>query len=180
MSRKPDDLELEYIRELSKSSTEIQNLIQAKHKDQIDLEKSQSVSYKKLDPAPSPKGDKRHLKIHKKEVISKEGLEQRTIEIQDRFDRQIKEKMDKLVEHPNHEPIRSKVQDMDEKDLSILVEKGLNAYKTKQGKDLEQELAFDLDNPENNFYDYPIYEDFSENSKSLERDKNPSPSDDYE
>lgn len=180
MSRKPDDLDLEYIRELAKSSTEIQDLIQAKHKEQIDLDRTQSVSYKKLDPEPSPLGDKRHLKVYRQETISRDFLEQKTVENQDRFDRQVKEKMDNLVEHLNHEPIRSKVHNMDEKDLSILVEKGVGEFKAKQEKDLERALEFDLDNPDNNFEDYSVYDDFLDNSKSLEIDNKPSPADDFE
>lgn len=182
MSTKPNDLELEYIHQIATGSSKVQDLIQAKNVEAMELQNKQSIRYKTPSPAPCPQGDIRLSKIHHKTTMNDKSFNEKLERSNSAYDSKIKEEMDKLVQNPDHEGIRSKVHGMNSKELSTLSEKGVDIYKQSkeiEEKNLEESLKLDFDNKDN-FKDYQMYDDFLENSKSMEVEKSPSPSDDYE
>lgn len=182
MSRKLDDLDLIAIRELGKSSQKVQDLIQDKNIEIHNLELKQNITFKKLDPAPKPKGDIRIMKLHSREMYSLDETKQEIKKVEEIYADKIKPAMEEKALETDQDHILPSLKEIDKDDLPILVEKGLDAYKEKQvehKKTLEQSLEFDLDD-KSKFEDYPIHYDFEDNSKDMDIDKSPSPSDEYE
>lgn len=144
MSRKPDDLELLCIHELANSNSKVQELINDKNKEVYDIGRTQNITYKKPDPAPKPSGDIRLSKNYKKDTRSKENMEKLVVDTKNNFDKQIKQEMDSLVEHPDQIQIKSIVQDMNPQELAIVSEKGADAYRQHEKEQTGDKDVLDL------------------------------------
>ena len=230
MSSKPDDLDLEVIHQLANRNQKVQDLIKDKNKEIYNIDRSQSATYKKIDPAPKPKGDIRFTKTFKI-VTDKEILDNRKNEVKERYNKEIKQEMIDSAKNKGLEEInQNQIKDMPHQDLAILSEKGVEAYKqhekqqalekeqdgkeklptqmtdkeerefygdydekqetifkeTDKGKDLnqevdiEQQLKMDEKESEKLLEETTMLEDFKDNSKDIEIDKRPLPSDDFE
>lgn len=173
MIQKPDDLELEYIQELAKSSKEVQDLLKEKQKAIDDISRGKKVSFKKYEPAPSPKGDIRLIKTHTKELKSDKQIEKKTSEVKNDYNEKIKQAIEDKAFKRDKDHIYPVIKKMDKEDTAILLEQGRQAYKEKT---LESSLAYDLDEIDDKYQS--LYLSFDENEKDI--DKSPSPSDDYE
>lgn len=181
MSKKLDDLDLEVIRELAKQSKTVQDLIQEKNNTLINIEQSQNIKFKNLNPVPSPKGDIRINRIHSKQTMLNETLEQKLDTVKEEYNSKIKEALEEKAIEVDQENISPMVESLDKHDISILIENGREAYKEKQQEKeqkLKEELAIDMDSLDQRNMDYPIYSDFEKNLEDL--NKTPSPADDFE
>ena len=182
MSKEIDELKLIAVIEIGKSSQKVQDLITEKNNEINRLEMGQKSNFKKFSPAPKPSGDIRIAKIHTKENHAPEATKQAIQKTVDKFARDLKSAMEEKALETDQDHILPSIQEIEKDDLQILVEQGLDAYKERQiekEKELEQSLEFDLDD-KSNFEDYPIYLDFEANSKDMDIEKAPSPSDDFE
>ncbi|MEM8938603.1 MAG: hypothetical protein AAGC64_04560 [Bacteroidota bacterium] len=180
MSRKPDDLELDYIHQLAKSNQKVQDLIQDKNNAAIELENRQYSKFKKHEPVPKPNNDISLAKIYTTKNMDDKTLSREVQKSHAKHDQQIKQQMDALVEHPNHAPIKHIVQEMNAKDIATISEKGGEVYKEMkeiEEKEIKDSLRFDLDDSKN-FKEYSLNDMFLDNSKDI--DKSPSPADDFE
>lgn len=145
MSRKPDDLDLQVIHQLANSHQDVQDLIDAKNKELKNLDKAHSINYKKLDPAPKPKGDIRFSKSHSKETNSREGLDLAKEDTENHFNKSIKQKMTEAsLENDLHKDHQHQIQNMPDKDLSILSEKGVDAYRQHEKEQARDKEVLDL------------------------------------
>ncbi|WP_299111441.1 hypothetical protein [uncultured Winogradskyella sp.] len=181
MSKKLDDLDLEVIRELAKQSKTVQDLIQEKNNTLINVEQSQNIKFKTLDPTPKPKGDIRINKMQTKQTMSNEALEQKLDTIKEEYNGKIKEALEEKAIEVDQENIYPMVESLDKHDTSVLIENGREAFKERlQEKEqkLKEELAIDMDSLDQRNMDYPIYSDFEKNLEDL--NKIPSPADDFE
>ncbi|GFZ79669.1 hypothetical protein GCM10011531_06970 [Aquaticitalea lipolytica] len=173
MTQKLDDLELEYIQELAKSSQEIQDLIKEKQKAIDDLDRSKQISFKKYEPAPYPKGDIRIIKMHTKSLKTDKQIERETSEVKNDYNNKIKQALEEKAFKGDQDYIYPVIKKMNKEDTAILLERGRQAYKEKI---LESSLTLNLDDIDDQYQS--LYLSFEENEKDI--DKSPSPSDDYE
>jgi len=127
-----DDLDLDNIYVVVQQSN-AQKLIEEKNKALFDMDRTRTPSSKKPTPAPRPKGDIRITKTYKTETISKEDNEKRKQQVEKDYNKQIKQEITKTAQDKDYDQETIKqIQDMPEKDLSVLAEKGVDGYKKFQ------------------------------------------------
>jgi hypothetical protein len=182
MSTNRDELELIALHEMGKSSPKVQDLINEKNKALIDLEKTETVRFKKLDPAPSPSNDKRMLRQHSHSPRTPEQTVAQQLQIEQSYDGQIKQAMMEKAVLEEHEYFLPTLQDMSNKEVGILAEKGPYAVldmEKQQAMVQDQPAILDLDD-ESRFNRMALDQDFKENVKDLDIQKTPDPADDFE
>ncbi len=129
MSKKYEDWELEGIYVVVQHSN-AQRLIEEKNKTLYDMDRTRIASYKKPSPAPKPKGDIRITKTEKKETISKEDNEKRKQYVEKEYNQEIKQEILKTAQDKDYDQETiEQIQDMPEKDLSVLAEKDVEGYR---------------------------------------------------
>ncbi|WP_394972559.1 hypothetical protein [uncultured Croceitalea sp.] len=169
MSTKPDDLDLMVIHGFGKQSRKVRDLIKEKNIKILELEKTETVTYKKLDPAPKPNGDVRIIKKHVKEIRTPRQTKEEIERVEENYAKEIKPALQEKALELQEDHYVEMIDDIESRDISILVEKGLSKYKERQlekQRELEKELEFDLDD-QSLMEQYPIYIDYDDNSKEL-------------
>jgi len=180
MSKEPDDYDLKYIYELSKSSQKVQGLKEEKFLAIIELKNTQYSVFKKPTPTPKPKGDIRIPKIFRKQMMTDKELKVKIKNAENDYNVKMKDALLERAYKKDRDYIHPIIENMNKKDLADLIENGPEYYKAKKQErepEIKDALKIDMDKIDMRNLKYTIYLDYGKNLDDI--DKSPEPSDDF-